>query len=58
MESGRGLKKPKDSSSDGKRTGEKRKRCIRRLTTSNASLTESDAKQVCKRKGKKKAKKI
>ena len=29
LESGRGLKKPKDSSSDGKRTGEKRKRCTR-----------------------------
>ena len=46
---------------EGKRCRrEKRKRCIRRLmtTSSNASLSESDAKQVCKRKGKKKAKKI
>ena len=32
---------------------EKRKRCIRRLTSSPANLSESDAKQVCRRKGKK-----
>ena len=49
---------------EGKRCRrEKRKRCIRRLTTSSSSLSESDAKQVCKRKGKRmsggeKAKKI
>ena len=34
---------------------EKRKRCIRRVMASNALLSESEAKQVCRRKGKKKA---
>ena len=34
---------------------EKRKRCIRRLTSNPANLSESDAKQVCRRKGKKKS---
>ena len=42
-----------DKTGEGKQCRrEKRKRCIRRLT-SNASISESDAKQVCRRKGKK-----
>ena len=45
-----------DATGEGKMCRrEKRKRCIRRVMASNALLSESEAKQVCRRKGKKKS---